>query len=424
MMDKETRELLAKLYTSQLEELAKEKDIDCGEEPDRIDYLSILGKSDLIKKEDVERLIGEMEAEKKDEEKEEEKDEGYLPEIEKILKDFKKQDPLFDKANELLEKMQSNFTEGNLEGTISEGIAGSGIIEDMTNRFEKVRKAYVIYAFRQLISDVKETGIDTVEAEALVLKAAEHFHNGEDEDLSDVLKEIAGKAGDLQNEQSKKMKQLISAIDEFIDQTKDLDVDINEAREFLSKAEEAYDANKFKRVSYFATLAKKSAEDARKDRIQGISDSMLFVRTILDDAKDIGADVNDAEKIYSRAKSAFDEENYGESKTLIKEAEQLALQLQDAQIQKALQLKQRRTPEKVVEVKTESTAMRRRATPAYPPPTTQTYPRPPAPPSRMPGRQRTRKTRCPNCGQSFPVKGGKGPIKIECPFCGMRGMMP
>lgn len=424
MMDKETRELLAKLYTSQLEELAKEKDIDCGEEPDRIDYLSILGKSDLINREDVERLIGEMEAEKKNEEKDEEKDEGYLPEIEKILKDFKKQDPLFDKANELLEKMQSNFTEGNLEGTISEGIEGSGIVEDMTNRFEKIRKAYIIYAFRQLISDVKEAGIDTGEAEALVLKAAEHFHNGEEKDLDDVLKEIAGKAGDLQKEQAKKMKELISAIDEFIDQTKDLDVDISEARELLSKAEDAYDADKFKRVSYFATLAKKAAEDARKDRIQGISDSMLFVRTILDDAKDIGADVNEAEKIYSQAKTAFEEENYGESKTLIKEAEQLALQLQDAQIQKAIQLKQRRAPEKVVEVKTEATPMRKRATPAYSRPPTQTYPRPPAPPSRMPKQQRTRKTRCPNCGQSFPVKGGKGPIKIECPFCGMRGMMP
>lgn len=424
MMDKETRELLAKLYTSQLEELAKEKDIDCGEEPDRIDYLSILGKSDLISREDVERLIGEMEAEKKNEEKEEERDEGYLPEIEKILKDFKKQDSLFEKANELLEKMQSNFTEGNLEGTISEGIAGSGIVEDMTNRFEKVRKAYIIYAFRQLISDVKEAGIDTGEAEALVLKAAEHFHNGEDEDLGDVLKEIAGKAGDLQNEQAKKMKELISAIDEFIDQTKDLDVDIDEARELLSKAEEAYDSNKFKRVSYFSTLAKKAAEDARKDKIQGIFDSMLFVRTILDDAKDIGADVNDAEKIYSQAKTAFDEENYGESKTLIKEAEQLALQLQDAQIQKALQLKQRRAPEKVVEVKMEGAAMRRRTAPAYSRPPTQTYPQPPTPPSRMPAQQRTRKTKCPNCGQTFPVKGGKGPIKIECPFCGMRGMMP
>ncbi len=424
MMDKETRELLAKLYISQLEELAKEKDIDCGEEPDRIDYLSILGKSDLINREDVERLIEEMEAEEKTDKKDEEKDEGYLPEIEKILKDFKKQGPLFDKANELLEKMQSNFTEGNLEGTISEGIEGSDIVEDMTNRFEKVRKAYIIYAFRQLISDVKEAGIDTGEAEELVLKGAEHFHKGEDEDLGDVLKEIADKAGDLQNEQSKKMKELISAIDEFIDQTKDLDVDIDEARELLNKAEDAYDANKFKKVSYFATLAKKAAEDARKDRIQGISDSMLFVRTILDDAKDIGADVKEAEKLYSQAKTAFEEENYGESKTLIKEAEQLALQLQDAQIQKALQLKQRRAPEKVVEVKTEAASKRRRAAPAYSGPPIQTYPRPPTPPPRMPGRPRKRKTRCPNCGQSFPVIGGKGPIKIECPFCGMRGMMP
>jgi DNA-directed RNA polymerase subunit RPC12/RpoP len=35
-----------------------------------------------------------------------------------------------------------------------------------------------------------------------------------------------------------------------------------------------------------------------------------------------------------------------------------------------------------------------------------------------------RKTKCPNCGRGFPVKDGRGPQRIECPFCGMRGMMP
>ena len=419
-MDKETRELLAKLYTSQLEQLAKEKDIDCGEEPDRIDYLSVLGKSDLIIKEDVKRLIGEIEAETNNKDQ----DQRYLAEIEKILKDFKKQGPIFDKANELLQKMQNHFTEGNLGGTISDGVAGSDVIEDMTNRFEKVRKAFVIYAFRQLISDVKESGIDIGEDETLVLKATDHFHKGEEEDLGDILKEIANRAEILQKEQARKMKELISGVEEFINQTKDLGVDIREPIELLLKAKDAFDSNKFKKVSYFATKAKKAAEDTRKDRIQGISDSLLFVRTILDDAIDIGADVSEAEKLYSQAKTAFEEEKYDECKTLIKEAEQLALELQDAQIRKALELRKRREPEEVVEVKPEATASRGRFFPADSRPSNQTYPRTTISPSKMPAQQRRRKTKCPNCGQNFSIRGGKGPVKIECPFCGMRGMMP
>jgi hypothetical protein len=337
MMDKEARELLAKLNTSQLEQLSKEKGIDCGDSPDRIDYLSILGKSDLITKEDVEPFIGEMISEEKKEKKEEE----YLAEVEKILKDFKNQSQIFEKGNELLQKMQSNFSEGNLEGTISDGIAGSGMIEDMTNRFEKVRKAFIIYAFRQLIADVKDSGIDISEAEALVLNAVEHFHKDEDKNLEDVLKEIANKAEDLQKEQAKRMKELISAVEEFLDQTKDLDVDINEAKKLLGKAKDAFKSDKLKKVSYFATRAKKAAEDARKDLIQGISDSLLLLRTVLDDAKDIGADVTEAEKLYSQARTAFDGGNYEDCKTMIKEAEQLALQLQDAQIQKAVELRRR-----------------------------------------------------------------------------------
>lgn len=429
-MDKETRELLVRLYTSQLEQLAKEKGIDCGDSPDRLDYLSILGKSDLISREDVERFIVKMEAEGKSEGK----DEGYLAEIEKILKDFKSRGPIFDKANELLEKMQSNFSEGNLEGTISDGVAGSGIIEDMTNSFEKVRKAFIIYAFRQLIGDVKESGIDIGEAETLVLKAADHFIKGEDKDLEVVLQEIAAKTENLQKEQAKKIKELISSVEEFIDQTKDLGADTNEAREFFRKAEEAFDSKIFKKVSYFAAKAKKATEDARKDRIQGLSDSLLFVKTILDDAKDIGADVAEAEELYSKAKTAFEEENYGECKTLIKEAEQLALQLQDAQIRKALELRRRREPEEepitdlgkeVVEVEPEAAAKpQRRHFGAYPRPSTGRYSQTPMQLPQTPTQPRMRKTKCPNCGQSFPVMGGKGPIRIECPYCGMRGMMP
>jgi len=420
MMDKEARELLAKLDTSQLEQLSKEKGIDCGDSPDRIDYLSILGKSDLITKEDVEPFIGEMDTE----EKKENKEEKYLAEVETILKDFKNQSQIFEKGNDLLKKMQSNFSEGNLEGTISDGIAGSGMIEDMTNRFEKVRKAFIIYAFRQLIADVKDSGIDISEAETLVLNAVEHFHKGEDKDLESVLKEIANKAEDLQKEQAKRMKELISTVDEFLNQTKDLDVDINEAKKLLSKAKDAFDSDKLKKVSYFATKAKKAAEDARKDLIQGISDSLLLLRTVLDDAKDIGADVTEAEKLYSQAKTAFDGGNYEDCKTMIKEAEQLALQLQDAQIQKAIELSRRREGEEVVQVKPEMPSMKREFPQDYARPSAQTYPQTPMPPSRMPSQPRRRKTKCPNCGQSFSVKGGKGPIKIECPYCGMRGMMP
>ncbi|UCG69390.1 MAG: hypothetical protein JSV09_16705 [Thermoplasmata archaeon] len=432
-MDKKTRELLAKLYTSQLEQLAKEKEIDCGEDPDRIDYLTILGKSDLISKKDIKRFIDEMEAETKDEEKEDE----YLAEVENILKKFKNQGPIFEKAHDLLKKMQSNFSSGNLEGTITIGYEGSGLIVDMTDTFERIRRAFVIYAFRQLISDLKESGIDIGEAEMLTNRAAEFLHHEENEELDGIIQQITNKAEELQKEQAKRLKELISDVDEFIDQARDLGADINEAKKLLRKAEDAFDSKIFKKVSDFATKARKSAEEARRDRIQGISDSLLFVRTILTDAKEIGADVAEPEEIYSQAKTAFDGEDYSECKSLIKEAEQLALQLQDDQIQKALKLRKRREPEEgavadvgkdVVEVEAEIVSPpvappQERYSRDYPSRYPQSYQRPPIVQPRIP-RQNMRKTRCPNCGQGFPVRAGKGPIRIECPFCGMRGMMP
>jgi DNA-directed RNA polymerase subunit RPC12/RpoP len=417
-MDKETRELLAKLFTSQLKQLAQEKGIDCGDSPDRIDYLSILGKSKKISKEDVEQFEVEMEVKASETVEGEE----FFGEVEKVLKEYKSQGGIFKEADDLLAKMQSNFGEGNLEDTISRGVAGSGLIEDLTIRFEMVRKAYVIFAFRQLIADVKASGIDVGDVEELVISAAENFHMGKAEELDGILENISQRAKDLQKEQAKKLKELIDEVEEFIDESRDLGVESEEARDLLRKSRENFETKTFKKVAYYASKAKKSAQDAREDRIKGISDALLFVKTILEDTREIGADVTEVEKLYEEAQESFEEKKYMKCKTLIKEVEQTALEIQDNQIKKAMSLKKKRIPEEeVVEVE---------AVVVIPPrPKPRSYPssrgdydipiarRTSAPPG-------MRKTKCPNCGRAFPVKGGKGPQKIECPYCGMRGMMP
>jgi hypothetical protein len=280
-----------------------------------------------------------------------------------------------------------------------------------------------------LIGDVRDSGIDVGEAEKLALQAATHLHKGEEESFDEILNEIENKAQSLTKEQAKKMKDLITSVEEFVDQTRDLGANVKEARDFFHKAEDAYNSNKFKKVSYFALKARKAAEDARVDRIKGLSDSLLFVRTILDDARGIGADVAEAEKIYIKANTAFKDEDYVACKALIKDGEQLALELQDAQIQKALELRNRRDTEdpdntEVVEVEPEIVKPPSRRFRPESQPYSSPYSTPQMRPSSMPPQQGVRKTRCPNCGQSFPIRGGKGPKRVECPFCGMRGMMP
>ena len=85
-MDRETRELLAKLFTSQLRQLADEKGIDCGENPDRIDFLSTLGKSDDISREEIERYLGKAGEEEEPVSRDGVRGDMYLGEAEKVLK--------------------------------------------------------------------------------------------------------------------------------------------------------------------------------------------------------------------------------------------------------------------------------------------------------------------------------------------------
>ena len=67
---------------------------------------------------------------------------------------------------------------------------------------------------------------------------------------------------------------------------------------------------------------------------------------------------------------------------------------------------------------------RARSIPRYSQPTMPGYPQERFQQPARPAQKRMRKTKCPNCGQRFPVQGGPGPVRVECPYCGMRGMMP
>ena len=60
--------------------------------------------------------------------------------------------------------------------------------------------AFMIISFRQLLADVKESGIDIGEAENLVSSAAESFHNHENAEVDRILQEIAEKSEFLQKE--------------------------------------------------------------------------------------------------------------------------------------------------------------------------------------------------------------------------------
>jgi hypothetical protein len=325
--------------------------------------------------------------------------------IEKTLREIRTLDTILEKPVNSLRKLQNSFEEEDYEKTISDGIKTEGIMEGVEERYERMRRAYVICAYRKLINDCDAAEIDVSEAKELLNGLVIHFNDKEYMDIDEKIKELIDQASELQSKRAKKVKDIIFNTETFINDAKDLKADVSEAVTLLRKAEDMYFSKNYNKAVYFSMKARKAAEGAREHLVKGISDAMLFVKTVIVDAKGIGADVTEPEELHQKAREAFKAEEYARCKKLLKESEQLALELQDAQIQKAMQLRGKigedvekpkvaDLTKSMVEVQTEQPAS---------------------------GPQQ--KTRCPNCGQRFSVKKGPKPFRIECPYCGLRGWM-
>jgi hypothetical protein len=326
-------------------------------------------------------------------------------EIEKTLREIRTLDTILEKPTKSVRKLQSSFEEEDYERTISNGIKFEGIMGGVEEKYERMRRAYVICAFRKLINDSDAADIDVSKPKKLLNDMVVHFNEKQYKDVDGKIQELTDQVMELQNKRSKKVKDIIFSTESFIGDAKDLNADISEAAGFLRQAEDMYFSKNYNKAVYFAMKAKRAAEGAREHLVKGISDAMLFVKTVIVDAKGIGADVTEPEELHQKAREAFKAEEYAKCKKLLKESEQLALELQDAQIQKAMLLKGKTLDDtakpKVADLTKSMVEVQTEQQPSGP----------------------QQKTRCPNCGQRFAVKKGPKPFRIECPYCGLRGWM-
>lgn len=270
-----------------------------------------------------------------------EKQEGYEDELSKIVGDAETINSIFSGPMELLKDLQHSYGSKNYATTLEKGRESLGMMDEPSAQFVRAGMAFSISAALEWVLSLGGVGVDVSKAEALLSKARDHFSKEDYDKTSKILSDIEDMMRELEVLQVDVAQAKLTETEKLVSEVRDIGAIVHTAEIALQKAKTSFDTQNYPQVAQLTNEANEAAEKAREQRIQTISDSILFTRSIIDESKEIGVNVKEPNKMYNEAQKAFDSGDYKKCSELSKKAEELSLQLQDEHIKKVMALKEK-----------------------------------------------------------------------------------
>ncbi len=156
---------------------------------------------------------------------------------------------------------------------------------------------------------------------------------------ADILREV--QSGKGQPPDADRTLAEFAAIRDTIREAANLGAAIGGAEDAWKNAAESLERGDIPGADESLARASRLATEARDRRIKEIEAALSSVGDHVAAAKAVGADVSRAEDLWDRAKAAAYSQEYVQAGELVKQAERLAMQGQQRQIEQAIQLRER-----------------------------------------------------------------------------------
>jgi tetratricopeptide (TPR) repeat protein len=186
---------------------------------------------------------------------------------------------------------------------------------------------------RKLIDEVKEAGLEPVEAEELFNHAIELVEKKNFKLAEDYIKESVNAANKIWNEsRSKIVSDAIASIHALIMEAKEIGVNVSDAEKVLLNAITNYKNEDYEVADELVKKAVIMARDSwNKYRSKVASEGISDMYNLIMKAKQGGTDTKKSEKLLARAEKRFEETAYDEVEDLLKQVEtDIKNRMQDA----------------------------------------------------------------------------------------------
>lgn len=153
-----------------------------------------------------------------------------------------------------------------------------------------------------------------------------------------ILREMEARAG--KGPAADRARDRLATTRDTIREAANLGAGVGAAEDAWKRAAESLERRDLSQAETALDRAAVLAAEARERRIKEIDDALSTVEDHISAARKVGADVADAEDLWSQAKSAVAGREYVQAGELIKQAERAAMQGQLRQIDRAIQLRE------------------------------------------------------------------------------------
>ncbi len=245
----------------------------------------------------------------------------------------------FNTLLQYLETLPKTFDKKDYALALYQVMAAERISERVFSGWYSWTVAWIISASEKMIEELESTGYDMKEQRHLMKIAKRAFGDG----LQESMRESALA---LQKSVSAAFEGRMSDVDERLTMLEGEIAKISEIGANISDASQLLVSARNMLLKYDHLGAEKrifeaesSIEMAKTERIQQINDYFPRVESLIEDGRSLGADMSEAEHLLKLARESFSREDYLMTSELLGKAEAGALEGQEEQIKKAMNLR-------------------------------------------------------------------------------------
>ncbi len=350
------RDALSGFKVKELKRMAKRHGIDVSECKRKSDYLDVLSSRenlqmileevDLMERErDLDRIRGELIDVGVDIEETLEEAQA-LPSMDddvadQMLLEARNIDVDFDDVEDLLDFARMRFEEENFDKAVELSGEAIRVAEGRFRDLLRLALAYQIMSNEYLINRMRKSGRDFSEPVNILIRSKEAYKMDRFDEDVELMNDLAVAIRSLYSEDIKKTRDMLYETSEFLEEIANLGADLTVARDLMQRAREAAKRNDNVEANRLMERSKEVALEAKEKRVFEIREMIPRTESLIADAKHLGADVGDAEKMLMQAKIALDNDDYILCAELAGRAETRASDVQHYQIQKAMDVRER-----------------------------------------------------------------------------------
>jgi hypothetical protein len=355
--EEQVRKAFSKLTVKKLKELSKKYEIDTKDCKKKNDYVDAFMASErrtqiLEDREYFASEAKELEAIKTEITELGEDIEMIIKQVEEIpnMKDDKADKLISERLNLALglddleyslDQIRMRFEERNYGGALANSLGVREVASSKMKELERYVWAYTILSSEKIIEDCSMIGADTDSTVRLLLSAKDAYKRDDIADNTALIEDLQKKANELLQKELENCREHLVKREKFVEDVKNLGAKVSESEEALRRAWESIERNDCLRAMEHADKAVEFGKATKAMRIEEIKNAIPLTRSLIEEAKQLGSDVTEAEKYLGQAEDALARGDYLLCAELSKRAEQNTIELQSTQIRKAMELRQK-----------------------------------------------------------------------------------